>query len=627
MDTPAGIANAAIIYNWLMTSAVLQSNFLADNVFNRETNSEYDFIIVGGGTAGCVMASRLSEIPEFRVLLIEKGGSGNDFIDINLFMHDADSDAFEESIYTTTQKHAWLQNGGVAHYKIGHSLGGGSTHNTMNYVLGTPVDYDGWEKLGAKGWSFSDVLPYFKKMETDHPDPDTVYNASLRGFRGPVHSQPAHTNAFGREKFLQAACELGFNISDYNSFYDSFDASQLSSFNGVRSSTRRAYLLPALNRPNLQVICHSMVTRSFLDGNRAVGVEYERSGSKHVVRAKKEVIVSASALISPQLLMVSGVGPAATLQQYGIPLVKDLPGVGRNLQDHTAHRIICPLSRNVYSKFLDYNDIQDYDNNKTGPIAISGFIGIGQFKNYESKSDHDVRYQIPMFFVNIATLLGHYSHFTPFGKRRLASIIDDTGSVTLNTVAFENLLLAPYSRGAVSIQSNSMADKPVVDGGILTDERDRKAAADLLRIAHNFATSDAMKELGVIFTYMDFTFNCALHVPDSDDYYLCLAQQYTYTAWHYCGTAKMGSVSDPMAVVDSELKVIGVKGLRVIDASVMPTIPRGNINMPIVMVAEKASDMIKKEYGKSTKIVYLERFDDVKLLNQSIPTAPLIQIP
>ena len=272
--------SSALLYRWLLASAALQSQFLGSNVFTKQKRGSYDFVIVGGGTAGCVLASRLSEIPEFSVLLLERGNSGNDFSDVNILMDDAQSTEFSESITTTRQEYAFQSNNGVAEYLIGKALGGGSTHNGMNYVRGSPLDYDTWSRMGASGWSYKQVLPYFKKLETYHPNADIPFDASVRGFAGPVHAQPLATDAGAARSFLQAARESGYRVGDYNSYFNSFDIQQSSSLNGVRSSARRAYLQPALGRQNLDVVCQATVTRILWDGTRAIGVEYERSRQK-----------------------------------------------------------------------------------------------------------------------------------------------------------------------------------------------------------------------------------------------------------------------------------------------------------------------------------------------------------
>lgn len=615
---------SALLYRWLLASAALQSRYLGRNVFNKQSRPSYDFVIVGGGTAGSVLASRLSEIPDFNVLLLEKGNSGNDFIDIGLLMNDAESQEFCESMPTLQQKHAWLAIGGLASYVIGRGLGGGSTHNAMNYVRGSPLDYDTWSQVGARGWSYKQVLPFFKKLETYHPNPGVAYDRNVRGFTGPIHAQPLAEDATAGQAFLDAAKEIGMKVGDYNSYFKSFDILQTSQLNGVRSSTRRGYLLPAIGRPNLDIVCQATVTRVLFRSNRAIGVEYERDNVTRVAHATREVILSASALRTPQLLMLSGIGPAGTLAKFQIPVLKDAPGVGSNLQDHPSFTVFALLSKPLYQKQLTMQDIRDYDSNKTGPLTNPSAIGLGSTTNYQSVNEYDIRVQIPMFGLNAESLLTRLLYPSPLGVRyRPISVISDAGEVSINTLVFENLLLMPDSRGSVSIASKRAKDWPIIDAQILSDVRDRQAAGDVLRQVANLTRTKALTGLGITAVVFDRQLLCSAFPADSQDFYECCAMQYTNTAWHYCGTAKIGPVSDPLSVVDPSLRVYGTRGLRVVDASVMPTIPRGNINIPVVMIAEKAADMIKAEYSRSRLPLILQRFDHVTLLQQSLPVAPL----
>jgi choline dehydrogenase len=472
------------------------------------------------------------------------------------------------------------------------------------------------------------VLPYFKKLETYSPANGIPFEARLRGFSGPIHAQESTPSHVAGQEFLNAAAEQGIGTGDYNSIDNAFDVMQLSAFNGVRSSTRRAYLLPAMSRPNLDIVLKATVQRVLFRGNRAIGVEYEREGVVKQVFATKEVILSASAFKTPQLLMLSGIGPVNTLRSLGIPVLNHLPGVGQNLQDHVELHVYAKLKEPILTHYLTLQDIIDYDNQKAGPLTVCSAIGLGHSATFQSVSPGDIRWHMSMYSENsFAQTTRKVFPPPPIGTRYSErSTVSDDGQVRIDSLVFNNDMLHPYSRGAVTINSLNVKDPPVVDGQVLSDPRDRAAAVDMLVRCMNFTRTNAMRRLGLTSATADPDSRCAAFPPESYSFYECCAMQYTGTTWHYSGTAKMGASTDPLAVIDPRMRVYGVQGLRVVDTSVFPIVTRGNTNVPVIMAAEKAADMIKQDWGRPTQTVLLPRFDDVKLLQQTLSISALIEI-
>jgi choline dehydrogenase len=383
-----------------------------------------------------------------------------------------------------------------------------------------------------------------------------------------------------------------------------------------------------MERPNLDIVCQATVQRVLFRGSRAIGVEYERGGIVRQAFATREVILSASALRTPQLLMLSGIGPAHVLQSLGIPVLRNAPGVGQNLQDHPSAFVTMNLKQPLSSHYLTFQDILDYDSNKTGPLVDASPIALGATTSYFSENSLDLRWSV---YVNGGSQLAKKVRPlvpNPLGERQEPnSRISDDGQIRIDKLVMGNQLLRPYSRGSVSINSRDAKDIPVIDGQLLADPRDRATLGYNLFRAVNLTKTNAFRALDIMDVTVDPENRCLSNPPESNSFYECCGMQYTRGSWHHSCTARMGAANDPHAVVDPRLRVYGVQGLRVVDASVMVNIPRGNTNIPVIMIAEKASDMIKQDWGYFTgRTPMLRQFDDVKLLQQSLPVSLVMGI-
>jgi choline dehydrogenase len=525
-----------------------------------------DYIIVGAGAAGCVIASRLTEDPACRVLLLEAGGE-DDSAYIRTpghFLRLQDS-AHDWADRTLPQPH--LQ-GRRIFMPQGRVLGGSSSINYMIYIRGHRLDYDHWRDLGNPGWGYDDVLPYFVRSESNE-----AYSDRYHGRSGPlgVTSRPRWSGL--AERYLAAAQEAGipFNPDLNGEAQEGCGHLQATILNGTRSSTAAAYLHPARARPNLTVLSHAHATRLLFDGNRVVGVQYLRYGVVEQAQASTEVILCAGALRSPQLLLLSGLGPAAELRALGIEVRQDLPGVGKNLQDHLHTRVRCEITEP--STFLPLPPeehaaaAREYASGKTGPLATN-FFEVGAFVRGRPEETHP-GLQLFLF----GNLTGDYP---------------EAGPPTRHGVTLTSYINRPRSVGEVTLSSADPLDRPRIDPRYLSDPDDlRCAVAGVrwnLKILYGQAFDDIRgPEVAPGASVRDDT--------GLEDF----VRRVSSTTWHPAGTCKMGT--DEAAVVDSALRVRGVAGLRVADASIMPAIVSGNTNAPVIMIGEKAADLIRKEAG------------------------------
>ncbi|RQP21773.1 GMC family oxidoreductase [Piscinibacter terrae] len=529
--------------------------------------AEYDYVIVGGGSAGCVLANRLSEDPQATVLLIEAGGS-----DRHPFFHmPAGFAKMTRGIgswgwSTVPQQHL---GGRVIRFTQAKVIGGGSSINAQIYTRGVAADFDEWAREeGASGWSFDDVLPYFKKSENNQRFANEYHSyGGPLGVSNPISPLPIC------EAFFQAGQELGipFNADFNGASQAGLGYYQLTQLNARRSSAATGFLRPAMSRKNLTVLMARQVLRINLEGTRATGVTVAVGRDTRVIRAAREVVVSCGAIGSPRLLLLSGVGPADELEKLGISVAHHLPGVGKNLQDHLDLFTIAECTGDhTYDKFNKPHHAAvaglQYLVLKKGPVASSLFETGGFWYAEGSGSDRSPDIQ---FHLGLGSGI-------EAGMAKLRN-----AGVTLNSA-----LLRPRSRGTVTLATGDPAAAPLIDPNYWSEEHDRRKAIAGLQLARDIMTQRALRR----FVKSEVLPGPEVRDADALYRYACANAK---TDHHPVGTCRMGSPDHTQTVVDPHLRVLGLSGLRVVDASVMPRVPSCNTNAPTIMVAEKGADLIR----------------------------------
>ena len=529
---------------------------------------EYDYIVVGAGSAGAVIAGRLSEDPDTRVLLLEAGPPDKSFW-IHLPI------GYGKTMWS--KKYNWCfetepdpnLNGRRIYWPRGKTLGGSSSINGLIYIRGQREDYDHWSNLGNQGWSYDEVLPYFIKSERNERGSDKFH-----GDKGPLSVSNIEAKNDLIESFIAGAGEIGVpSTDDFNGeTQEGAGYYQLTTWKGWRWSTAKGYLGPARTRQNLQIETNAHATGIIMDGRTAKGVKYCQNGQHKEAHAKAEVLLCAGALQSPQLLQLSGIGPAKLLQDNGVEVIHDLPGVGENLQDHLQIRLtyeatIPTTNDQLNSLFGQAKLGWQWLLHRNGPLAV-GINQGGCFMRSlpEESTTPDIQFHVATLSADMAGGDVHkYSGFT-----------------------FSICQLRPESRGYVRIRSTDPLEPPEIQPNYLSTDLDRRAVVAGVKSARAIAESRAMKPI------VKREVKPGSNTTD-DASLLEFCRNNGVTIFHPSGTCKMGTDDDPMAVLDERLRVRGINSLRVIDCSAMPTLVSGNTNAPVVMMAEKAVDMIKED--------------------------------
>jgi choline dehydrogenase-like flavoprotein len=528
----------------------------------------FDYIIIGAGSAGCVLANRLTKSGQHSVCVLEAGSDNNSFL-VNT------PGAFAAFMFL--KKYNWsfnaeaksdIRKGEPMFVPRGRGLGGSSATNAMLYVRGQAEDYNHWAALGNTGWSFNDMLPYFIKSEHNED-----LSGELHGQGGPLNVSTRPVNYEISKRFIEASKQAGFKYTDDFNGADQEGVGyyQCTIKNGQRCSAARGYLVPAMSRPNLDVKTGAHVKRILIKDNTAIGVEVDINGSTHTIMANKEVILSAGSIESPKILMLSGIGDETELAKHSIAVAKHLPGVGKNLQEHVDACILVRSKKrdgfttSPLSMLKMLPDILQYIFKKKGKLANSMLEAGAFLKSSDELSRPDIQlHMVPLLY-------------------------DDNGRdiklMSGHGYSCHVCVLRPESHGTIELKSNNYLDDPIIDFNFLSDEqgKDRKVMIDGLRQLRKIMAAPAFDKYRVDEMHPGFE-------NESDDSIFAKAKERLGLVYHPVGTCKMGQ--DELAVVDAQLKVHGIESLRVIDASVMPTLISGNTNAPTIAIAEKMADLI-----------------------------------
>lgn len=544
-------------------------------------DQEYDYIVIGAGSAGCVLANRLSADPMNKVLLLEAGAKDwNPWIHVPVGYFKTMHNPSTDWCYMTEPDKGI--DGRKLQWPRGKVLGGSSSLNGLLYVRGQKADYDRWEALGNRGWSFKDVLPYFKKSEDQERGANDYH-----GVGGLLKVSDLRLRRPIADMFIKAAQQVGIPFNkDYNGVeQEGVGYFQQTAHKGFRWSTAKGFLKPARKRSNLTVLTHAHVSKILFDKvsdetnnessttpkkiPKAIGVEFLRKGSMRTVKVNKEIILSAGAIGSPQILQLSGIASPELLSKHKIPIIKALPGVGQNLQDHLQIRLVFKTKQNTLndelnSYFKQFKVGLQYFLSRTGALTLAASQIVIFTKTQAELERPDIQF-----------------HFQPLSADKPGDGVHPFSAFTASVCQ-----LRPHSSGHLEITSTDPLQHPAIYPNYLSDERDVKVAVESIKVARKIAEAPALASeiIGEYVPGREFQTDAEL---------LLAARKYSQTIYHPSSTCKMGH--GEMAVVDDRLRVYGIQGLRVADASIMPEITSGNTNAPTIMIGEKASDMVLQD--------------------------------
>ncbi|MEM8750995.1 MAG: choline dehydrogenase [Pseudomonadota bacterium] len=528
---------------------------------------EFDFVVVGAGSAGCALASRLSESGAYSVALVEAGGRDTSpWIHIPVGYFKTMGNPKTDWRYQTEPDPGL--NGRSINWPRGRVLGGSSSINGLLYVRGQAEDYDHWRQLGNTGWGWDDVLPCFKRSENWEGGED-----DYRGGNGPLSVTSTRLSRKAIDTYIEAAQNAGYPYNDdYNGeTQEGMGYFQLTASAGRRCSSAQAYLKPARGRKNLVVMTGMATKNVIVEDGRAIGIVAEGGDGDKTITARREVILSAGAIGSPQILMLSGIGPGEQLSRFGIPVKSELPGVGRNLQDHLQARPVfkcksATINTETNSWWKQVLIGLEYALRRTGPMTMAASLGTGYLKTRDELATPDIQF-----------------HLQPFSTDKVG-----TQTHQFNAFTASVLQMRPESAGHLELRSADPEDHPLIHPNYLSTQLDCQTIVDGIKIARSIAVVEPARS-EIVEEYAPGA-NVA---SDDDEAILQWARNTATTIYHPTGTCKMGN--DNMAVVDPRLRVRGVEGLRVADASIMPTIVSGNTNAPAIMIGERVSDFILED--------------------------------